>query len=316
MVDAGSVWALVLVAGGIAALWYGALVLVDSAVALSSRLGLSQTVVGVLVVGVGTSLPEVAVTIDAALIGSGDIAVANVVGSNFFNLGVVLGAVALVRVVPVRGRILRRDGVVLLVATVAALGLLLDRTLSPWEGGLLLVGLLGYFALLLRRSDPNTPVGTAVAERAGLGTALKLLAGLALVLLGADVLVRGAVSIARDAGISEWVVGLTVVAAGTSTPEFAASVVAARRGRTALSVGTLVGSSTFNILAVLGVAGVVGPLSVAANAPGGMTWLLGLVVLALLLLRTDRELGRAEGALLVAVALVRWAIDLLGIRLL
>jgi cation:H+ antiporter len=311
VVSVDGLWSLLLVLGGVGALWYGALVLVESAVLVARRLGLSETVVGVLVVGVGTSLPEVAVTVDAAILGAPDIAVANVVGSNFFNLGIVLGAVALVRAVPVRGRVLRRDGVVLLTATVLASYLLLDRSLSPVEGGVLLVGLVGYLWLLLTQGDPASP--DAAAERVTPLTVLKLLGGLALVLLGADVLVRGAATLARGVGLSEWVIGLTVVAAGTSTPGVAASVGAARRGNTGLSVGNLVGSSTFNVLAVLGVAGVFGPLSVASNATGGMVWLVGLVVLALVLLRTDRELGRLEGALLVCVALSRWVVDLLGI---
>jgi cation:H+ antiporter len=306
---------LVVVGGG--ALWYGADRFVEGAVALARRFDLSDVVTGVVVVGIGTSAPEVAVSADAALRGAPDIAVGNVVGSNFFNLGIILGAVGLLGRVRIRGGVLRRDGVALLLATLLVLGLLFDRRLGRIEAVLLLVGLAAYLLLLLRRSSRTTPIASGEDVEATPGdrpllVALGLLGGLALVLLGADVLVQGAVALARDAGVSEWAVGLTVVAAGTSTPELAAALAAARRGRPGLSVGNVVGSSTFNLLAVLGVAGVIEPLSVGPNAPGSLVWLCGLVALVLVLFRSGHVLSRAEGALLVLVALARWAIDLLG----
>ncbi|MEF8840290.1 MAG: calcium/sodium antiporter [Haloarculaceae archaeon] len=306
--------ALVVVGGG--ALWYGAERFVESAVALARRFGLSDVVTGVAVVGIGTSAPEVAVSADAALTGAPDIAVGNVVGSNFFNLGLILGAVALLGRVRVRGQLLRRDGVALLLATLAVLGLLFDRRLGRLEAALLLVGLAVYLLVLLRRTGQTTPIpGEAVDADPGdrpLLVALGLLGGLALVLLGADVLVRGASALALDAGVSEWAVGITVVAAGTSSPELAAAIAAARQGRPGLSAGNVVGSSTFNLLAVLGVAGLIEPLSVAPNAPGSLLWLTGLVVLVLVLFRSGHVLTRVEGTVLVLVALARWAVDLLG----
>jgi cation:H+ antiporter len=333
MVAADTAVALALVVVGVGALWFGALVLVENATALAARMGVSPVVVGVLVVGIGTSAPELAVTAGAALGGAPDIAVANVVGSNFFNLGVVLGSVAIVRVIPVRGRILRRDGVVLLVSTLLVVGLLFDLRLARWEGALLLAGLVVYLLDLLRRPGVESVGGEVhevveglegVAEEvvgelehaaeAGVDWVAvgKVVLSLGLVVAGADVLVEGASTLALDAGISEWVVGLTVVAAGTSAPEFAASMVASSRGEHGLSVGNLVGSSVFNLLAVLGVAGLAGPLSLVPNARGGVVWLLGLVVLTLVLLRSGRQLSRPEGALLVLVALSRWALDLLN----
>jgi cation:H+ antiporter len=306
---------LVVVGGG--ALWYGAERFVESAVALARRFGLSDVVTGVVVVGIGTSAPEVAVSADAALTGVPDIAVGNVVGSNFFNLGLILGSVALLGRVRVRGQLLRRDGVTLLLATIAVLGILLDRRLGRLEAALLLVGLAAYLVVLLRQSSRTTPIPSGEAADARpadrpLIVALGLLGGLALVLLGADVLVRGASALAIDAGVSEWAVGVTVVAAGTSSPELAAAIAAARQGRPGLSAGNVVGSSTFNLLAVLGVAGLIEPLSVAPNAPGSLVWLTGLVVLVLVLFRSGHVLTRVEGGLLVLVALARWAVDLLG----
>lgn len=328
-----TLWSLVLVLVGVGALWFGALVLVENATALAARMGVSPVVVGILVVGFGTSAPEVAVTAGAAFRGAADIAVANVVGSNFFNLGVVLGSVALVRALPVRGRILRRDGLVLFGASVAVVGFLADLRLARWEGALLLVGLVAYLLLLLRQPGIQSVSGEVAEVAEGLagvaeefeeelelaaeqgvdwGAVAKVVLSLGLVVLGADVLVDGATTLALDAGISEWVVGLTVVAAGTSAPEFAASMVASQRGEHGLSVGNLVGSSVFNLLAVLGIAGLAGPLTLVPNARGGALWMLGLVVLALVSLRSGRQLTRPEGALLVLVALSRWALDLLG----
>lgn len=306
---------LVVVGGG--ALWYGAERFVESAVALADRFGLSEVVTGVVVVGIGTSAPEVAVSADAALKGAPDIAVANVVGSNFFNLGLILGVVALLGRVRVRGRLLRRDGVALLLATLGVLGLLFDRRLGRLEAVLLLLALAAYLVVLLRRSGRTTSLPSGEATDTGpedrpLLVALGLVGGLGLVLLGADVLVRGASSLALAAGVSEWAVGITVVAAGTSSPELAAALAAARRGQPGMSAGNVVGSSTFNLLAVLGVAGLIEPLSVAPNAPGSLVWLTGLVVLVLVLFRSDHVLTRLEGSVLVVVALARWAVDLFG----
>ena len=309
---------LFLVVAGGGALWYGAERFVESAVALARRFGLSDVVTGVVVVGIGTSAPEVAVSADAALTGVPDIAVGNVVGSNFFNLGLILGSVALLGRVRARGQLLRRDGLALLLSTVLVLGFLFDRRLGRLEAVLLLVGLSAYLVVLLRRSSRTTPIAESAETEAELDerpllVGLGLLGGLALVLLGADVLVRGASALAIDAGVSEWAVGVTVVAAGTSSPELAAAIAAARQGRPGLSAGNVVGSSTFNLLAVLGVAGLIEPLSVAPNAPGSLLWLTGLVVLVLVLFRSGHVLTRLEGALLVLVALARWAVDLLGV---
>lgn len=301
---------LLLVGAGVVALWYGALLLVENATLLARRVGLSEVVVGVLVVGLGTSAPELAVTVDAALVGAADVAAGNVVGSNFVNLGLVLGGVALVRALPVRGRLVRRDGAVLLVATVLALVFLRDRALTRPEAGVLVAGLLAYLVVLVRQSDPDQSLRD-VADP-GPGTVARLLVGFGLVLGGADVLVRSAVDLARVAGVSEWAVGLTVIALGTSTPEFAASLVAARRNQHGLATGNLLGSSSFNLLGVLGVAGLVQPLSVTPDAPASLVWLVVLVALVVGLLWTDRELSRPEGALLVAVSLARLGLDLFG----
>jgi cation:H+ antiporter len=317
------------VAASVVVLWLGARWFVRSAVRLARRLGVSELVIGLTVVALGTSAPEFAVTVDAALSGASDIAVGNVVGSNVFNLGFVLGAVALLGGVPVSENLVRRDSPALIAAGVAVLAALWDLRLGRVEGALLALGLLAYLVYLFRagrplesidESDPRASAAgqtdTAEPSRARRRrlaiTVGQLVVGLALLVGGARLLVTAASDLARAAGLSEWAIGVTVVAAGTSTPELVTSVVAARRGRANVSAGNLVGSDLFNMLGVLGVAAVVEPLSVAADAVVSLGWVLALILLAVGLLATDRRLTRVEGVLLLLFALVRWVLDVVG----
>jgi len=316
------------VLGGVGALWLGARLFVRSAVRLARRAGVSELVIGLTVVAVGTSAPEFAVTIDAALEGASDIALGNVVGSNVFNLGFVLGIVALFGAVPVTGDLLRRDGPVLVGTGVAVLLAVRDLHVARWEGALLAGALVVYLLYLFRAGEPleqvdeTDPRVTADRERAekrrvdrrrlartvGVGVV-----GLALLVAGARLLVLSASDIARLAGLSEWTIGVTVVAAGTSTPELVTAVVAARQGRAGVSAGNLVGSDVFNMLGVLGVAAVIEPLAVTGDAVESMVWVVALILLVVGTLWTGRRLSRAEGVLLLAFAAVRWAIDVIGV---
>jgi cation:H+ antiporter len=293
----------------ISGLWLGARLLVDGASALATRLGVSQLVIGLTVVSFGTSMPEFVVTTEATLAGRGDIAVGNVVGSNVFNLGFVLGTTALLGTLDRTRRLVRRDGVALLLASVALLVVLRNGHLSRLEGGLFMAGLVAYLLVLLRSgvvetvAEPSAPTNPAV-------DAARLLGGLVLVVGSARLLIGSASAIAASAGLSEWEIGVTVVAAGTSTPELVTALVAARRGQSGLSVGSLLGSDLFNILGVLGLAGLLRPLAVSPEATWSVVWLLGTVVLVVSLLWTGRQLTRLEGAVLVVLAGIRWAINL------
>jgi cation:H+ antiporter len=293
----------------ISGLWLGARLLVDGASALATRLGVSQLVIGLTVVSFGTSMPEFVVTTEATLAGRGDIAVGNVVGSNVFNLGFVLGTTALLGTLDRTRRLVRRDGVALLLASVALLVVLRNGHLSRLEGGLFMAGLVAYLLVLLRSgvvetvAEPSAPTNPAV-------DAARLLGGLVLVIGSARLLIGSASAIAASAGLSEWEIGVTVVAAGTSTPELVTALVAARRGQSGLSVGSLLGSDLFNILGVLGLAGLLRPLAVSPEATWSVVWLLGTVVLVVSLLWTGRQLTRLEGAVLVVLAGIRWAINL------
>ncbi|WP_267642210.1 calcium/sodium antiporter [Haloarchaeobius amylolyticus] len=312
---------------GAAGLWFGAVVLVESAVRIAWRLGIPTLVIGLTVVAFGTSAPEFVVTIDAALTGKAAVSVGNVIGSNVFNLGFVLGGVALAGALPVSYDLVQRDGTALLVAVVLTTAFLVDGQLDRLEGSVLFVALFAYLSLLATLSSrepmPETLVGAGdddgdepvdLAEVSGfeLLDVPKLLVGLAVVVVGGHLLVEGAVGIAQAAGISEWVIGATVVAAGTSAPEFATSLIAARRGSAGLSAGNLIGSSVFNLLGVLGLASLITPLNVGPAAYPSSIALLVLCLLVVVLLGTEEELARWEGALLVVVGFVNWVVGFLA----
>ena len=300
-----------LVAAAVGGLWVGANWFVAGATRLARRLGLSGLVIGLTVVAFGTSAPEFAVTVDAAVAGNPDISVANVVGSNVVNLGFVLGGAALVRALPTSRDLVWRDSLVLVGVTTLVLGLLWDLRLGRSEGLLLLGLLVGYLAVLVRSGSAGVAVDTDRIEPFESVDVARLVGGLGVVVGSAHLLVASAAGLAGAAGVSDWVVGATVVALGTSALEFVTSVAAARRGRAGLSAGNLVGSCVFNFLGVLGVAALVAPLPVSPAAVSGTTWLLATVVLVAVLFGTRRVLSRPEGALLIAVNAVNWIVDFL-----
>jgi cation:H+ antiporter len=297
------------VAVAVVALWFGADQFVTGAARVAKRLGVPGLVIGLTVVAFGTSAPEFAVTLDAAFGGRPDISVANVVGSNLLNLGFILGGVALVQALATSRTLVRRDALLLIVATGLLLAFVGDGRLTRPEGALLFAILVGYLVVLVRLGSER--VTAPPDESFGWLDAGRLVGGLALVVGGGHLLVLSAVDIAEALGVSQWVIGLTVVAAGTSLPEFATSLAAARQGRMGLSAGNLVGSSLFNVLGVLGLAAIVQPLPVEAVGVESTAWLLGTVVLVAVLFYTDETLTRLEGGILVALNAVNWALSLL-----
>ena len=244
--------------GGLVLLVAGAELLVRGAAGLAARVGLSALVIGLTVVAFGTSAPEVAVSLDATFTGRSAIAVGNVVGSNVFNVLFILGASALVAPLVVSRQILRTDVPILIGVSVLAWVMTLDGRLSRFDGALLLLGFVAYTTFTVReglRQSAKEPE----AARPGWPwpvQALVVLAGLALLVLGARWFVAGAVDVARLLGWSETVIGLTIVAAGTSMPEVATSLLAAFRGERDIAVGNVVGSNISNVLAILGLSAV------------------------------------------------------------
>lgn len=290
-------------------LWFGAEWLVSGSAAIARRFGISELVIGLTVVAFGTGLPEAVVTLDAVVTGHTDIAVGNVVGSNIVNIAVVLGVVSLIRAAPVSRSLVRRDGVALVVTTLLAVIAAADGGFSRLEGGLLVTLWLGYLWWLFRNhgSGPKQ-ASEETSSRAGLTATGKLVIGLVVVVASGALLVDAATTLARTFGISEWTIGATIVAVGTSTPELVVSLLAVLRGRAGLSLGNVIGSNIVNLFGVLGIAAVVQPISVNAAAFGGLLWLLALVGVFVVALWTGHRLSRLEGSALLSSEVVRWVL--------
>lgn len=247
---------------GIGLLTLGADALVRGAAVLAERLGLSPLVIGLTVVAFGTSMPEVSVSIGSAWIGDGGVALGNVVGSNIFNVLVVLGGAAVIRPLVVDRRLVRLDVPVMVLTAALVFALALDGSIGRSEGFLLLSLGTAYTILLVRaglraNGAGDTPVETMRGPRTLPRQLLWIGAGLVLLATGARLLVESAQVVGRAMGVSELVIGLTVVAAGTSLPELATSFVAVMRGQRDIAVGNVIGSNIFNALVVLGAAGII-----------------------------------------------------------
>ena len=293
---------IVLVCVGVIAI--GASWLVDSASKIAKRLGISELVIGLTILALGTSAPEFAVSILAALKGVGNIAIGNIVGSNIFNLGFILGGTAIIHSLKTSRILIVRDGFFLLFGTFILLFFLWDLTLTKFEGGVLFSLLILYLSYLYVKREPLET--KQVMGKMYWWDPLMLIGGLAMVLVGAHFMVESAINLARYMGVSEWVIGATVIAAGTSAPEFATSLAAALRSRYAMSVGNLIGSDIFNLFGVLGVAGILNNIPVSLDARMHLVFLSLMVALVLVFMRTGWVVSRKEGYILVMIGLVRW----------
>jgi cation:H+ antiporter len=287
--------------GGLLLLLVGADVFVRGAAALALRFGLSPLVVGLTVVAFGTSAPELVVSVESALEGHGGLALGNVFGSNVANVGLILGVCVLVRSAAVDPRLLRIDVPVLMIASLGVAALLLDGALSLVDGLVLLGALAAYLALTLKK--PGGAVEVEAPEVEAAEPMWKMLAattsGLAMLVFGGSWLVSGAVDFAAAVGVPEAVIGLTVIAVGTSLPELATSLVAALRGQSDIAVGNVIGSNIFNLLCVLGVASLVAPLGVESVGSLAVLAMVGAAALAAPMMWTGRRLVRWEGAVLL-----------------
>jgi len=289
--------------GGLVFLAAGGEFLVRGSVRLAERLGLSPLIIGIILVGFGTSAPELVTSITAALAGSPGIAVGNVVGSNITNLLLVLGAAAVFGPIIIDRRSFRRDGLVMAVATVLLVALMaVTDTIGRLAGlaGLVLLAAYLFVAARSEMNNANRPAATTGGPNIGL-LLLMPLGGLVAVLLGANFLVDGAETIARALGVSEAVIGLSIVAIGTSLPELATAVTAIIRRQPELAIGNVIGSCIFNILGILTITAIVAPLDVPHEIAVFDGWvLLGTTLAACLLAISGWRLIRWEGVLLLA----------------
>lgn len=294
-------------AGGLAMLYFGGDRLVRGAAALATQFGISPLAVGLTVVAFGTSAPEFVVSVGAALSGENDIAVGNIVGSNIVNIALILGLAAIVRPMRVEAKIVRFDAPVMIVASLALAAILVDADASRVEGILLLAGAVTYTVWTFwesRRESKEVQDELASAAPDTRANALAsgslVLFGLILLVLGGRLLVTSAVALAMAFGISSAVIGLTIVALGTSLPELTTSLVASVRGQGDIAVGNVIGSNIFNVLGILGCTAVVSPLAVGAIGWVDVGAMVVLACVATVFLLTGLRLERFEGAILVA----------------
>lgn len=288
-----------------------ALVRGASGVALLARL--TPSVIALTIVSAGTSMPELVVSTQAALQGNPGISMGNVVGSNLFNIGAIVGLAALVRPLRIQGNTVRLEWPIMMLAALQLHLLSRDAMVDRVEGAFLLSAMIGFIAYAVwvgrtgvtkEESEEFEEVVTASFGRSGYAAwmfnAAAILIGMGLLASGSTALVNGAVNIARTFGVSDTVIGLTIVAAGTSAPELITSLMAARRGQDDMAIGNVIGSNIFNVLGILGLTAVIHPLQVEDEIlTRDVFWMLGASLLLFPLMRSGMRISRSEGALLL-----------------
>lgn len=319
--------ALISFIAGLVLLPVAAEILVRGSVGLARRAGISPLLVGLTVVSFGTSAPELVVCVKAALAGSSGLVYGNIVGSNIANILLILGAAALLKPIACERGPFLRDSFVMVAATVVLVGVMLSGALVFWQGAVMLTALIGYMVYSYRRETAGADVPEAEAhleevEELDTFRAMSVpliialvIGGLAGVVWGADLLVTGGVELARMVGISEEVIGLTLVAVGTSLPELATSVVAALRGHSDVALGNVVGSNIFNILGILGVTGMVATVPASAQILSFDLWVMvATSVLLVPLMLTGNRLSRLEGVSFLAIYAVYIGVVFVGVE--
>ena len=307
--------------GGVLLLLAGAEALVRGASALALRVGITPLVVGLTVVAIGTSSPELVVSVQAALADQGGVAIGNVVGSNVANLGLIVGLATVLSPMAVEAKLVRHDMPVMLGAMAALVVFLADGTLARWEGALLLAGAVIYTVDGIRSSRREVRAAREAlpaevqeamveAQNGFKRHVLFVIGGIALLVYGSDLLLDGAIATATRLGVSEAVVGLTLVALGTSLPELATTVVASRRGQGEIALGNAVGSNIFNVFSVLGPAALVRPIRAAGIDAEVLAVMVGFGLVTLFFLISGGRTRRWEGAVLLAgyVGYIWWVV--------
>ena len=283
-------------------LW-GADRLTDGAVAVAEKMKMPQIVIGLTIVAMGTSMPEFCVSLISALKGTSDLAVGNIVGSNIFNTLLIVGVSALVAPMSIMKTTVRKDIPFALVASALLLIMCLDGDISRIDAAILFVMFLIFMYITLRGAKAQ---GTDLEEKekkpmATWLSVVWILVGLACLIGGSNLFVDGATAVATKLGVSEAVIGLTIVAGGTSLPELATSVVSARKGNSGIAIGNVLGSNVFNILAILGLTGVISPMTLKGITMTNLSMMVISIILIWLFSFTKYKIERWEGAILTAV---------------
>ena len=306
--------AFLMTASGLALLFVGGELLLRGAVAMALRSGLSPMLIGLTIVAFATSMPELLVTVTTGLEGVTDVGVGNVVGSNIANILLILGTAAIIRPLVTQPALVMRDALAMIAASAVFIGFAMMGEIGPIHGMAMLIMLVSYVWISYRwekRNGKAQAVEAEVleeAEKAPSSTPKSLLlltAGLAALCFGSNLLVDGAVSIARAAGVSEAVIGLTLVAFGTSLPELATAIVAGIRNHTDVTLGNVIGSNIFNILLIIGVLAIITPFKVPAEVMSFDIWVMAAVSIAIIpIMLTNRRIGRVEGGLFFVLYII------------
>mgnify|MGYP003603810177 CR=1 FL=1 len=301
---------------GIAVVLWGADLLTKGAVGLAERMGIPQIVIGLTIVAMGTSMPEFFVSLMSAINGTPDLAVGNIVGSNIFNSLSIVGCAAMVAPITILHTTVRKDIPFAMIASITLLMMCLDSHISRLDAAILFAMFIIFMVFTVRGSKEDTPAAPTASDApvaapmgVGKGVALVVL-GLAILILGSNAFVDNASAIARSLGVSEAVIGLTIVACGTSLPELATSVVAARRGNSGIAIGNVLGSNVFNILMILGLTGLVSPMAMQGITQTDLSVMVVSMILLWLFSYTRYRIERWEGGAL-ALAFVAYLVWLL-----
>jgi cation:H+ antiporter len=292
---------------GLVALFVGAEGLIRGSSSLALKIGITPLVVGLTVVAFGTSTPELVVSLKAAIIGNSSISLGNVVGSNIANIALILGIAAVIRPLDIHANVIRREIPIMIGISILLIILLIDGELGLVDGLIFVLGIITYTVVnvLMARKEKNAEVEKEFKE--GLKTKLSvpvsiifIIGGLGLMIVGANLFVNSSISIAKAIGVSDAIIGLTIVAVGTSLPELITSVVAAYKNESDIAIGNVVGSNIFNILGILGITAIVIPLSSAGISYVDFGVMLFTAIILLPLSKTGFKITRLEGLSLVA----------------
>ncbi|WP_075351769.1 calcium/sodium antiporter [Algoriphagus marinus] len=282
----------------------GGKILVDGASGIAVKLGMSAGLIGLTIVAFGTSAPELLVSVNAALKGNSDISIGNVIGSNIANIGLVLGITGLFYRVLIRRIHIRFDYTVTLLVSILFYGLSYNGIIETWEGILLLILFIVFNFYLFKTSTVENPEVDEEIEQvksfSWMKSIIYFIGGIVGLYFGSELLVENAVLISREFGVSERVIGVTIIAIGTSLPELITSIIAALSKRTDLALGNILGSNIMNILSIIGITAIIKPIEVSQEfINSDFLWMLGITILLFPLMRTKMQISKVEGSFLL-----------------
>lgn len=299
-------------------LGFSANYLVNASIKIARKWHVSEMFIGLTIVAMGTSAPEIAVSAVAALNGAGDMSVGNVIGSNIFNLGFILGLVAIIAPQVIPKKMVYRDGVILLLGVFMVLFFMWDLKIVLWEGLILLAALVSYISFLFIKKDVDLEEGEETEVPGTWKDYLIFIVSLVILVGSSKFTVSSATFIAEYFKISAWAIGATIVAAGTSLPELATSVIATLKKKFGLSIGNVIGSDIFNTFGVIGISSVIAPIALQskgmifglADSIFSVILLIVTIILLLIFMRTGWKISRREGVIIFIIAVMRMAFEI------